>query len=371
MMTLLAAAIPILFFGGLAASAWYVDTRLRALFGITAQRRSTLVAVAVIVGIVATMGVTATSANAAAGILYVIAGYVFTFYLYLLFALLCLHGVQRITNMRKAFSGTGAVLLALAATAAGVMQANDFVVNETAIKLAGLNREVRVVQISDVHLGHHRGLDYLARIVEETNRRKPDLVLITGDLVDSNVALQPDVLRPLSSLSAPTYFVGGNHENYIDLPRALDLIARSGVKILHNEMVEAHGLQLVGLDYMKADQQTFDMHPSADIRTIQSTLSRLQLRKELPSVLMHHSPVGVQYAHSAGIDLMLSGHTHAGQLFPATLIAALIFPFNHGLYQQGKTQIYVSQGAGTFLQRIRLGSANEIDLLHLLPGGDS
>ena len=206
MMTLLAAAIPILFFGGLAASAWYVDTRLRLLFEMPSHWRSALASIAVIVGSVASMGITATSANAVTGIFYVIAGYAFTFYLYLLIALLCLHGVQYIMALPKTFSGVAAVLLALATTVVGALQANAFVVNEMVIRLAGLKREVRVIQISDVHLGHHRGRDYLAEIVEETNRQKPDLVLITGDLVDSNVVLQPDVLAPLSGLSAPAYF---------------------------------------------------------------------------------------------------------------------------------------------------------------------
>ena len=162
-------------------------------------------------------------------------------------------------------------------------------------------------------------------------------------------------------------FVGGNHENYIDSARALELIARQGVKILHNEKVETNGIQLVGLDYMRADEQTFDMHPSADTRTIQSVLADLPVSAELPAVLMHHSPVGVRYVAAAGIDLMLAGHTHGGQLFPATIIAGLLFPFNQGLYVRGDTQVFVSQGAGTFLPRIRLGTGNEINFIRLLP----
>lgn len=369
MTTLLALVVPILFFLGLAVSTWYVDARLRTSFGLGASRWPARVVTALsVVGIVAVVGATATSANSVAGVLYTLGGYFFTFYLYLFLALLCLHPIQRL--WRPVLVRTGAALAlttALVATGFGAFWAGTFSVNETEIRIAGLDKPVTVMQISDVHLGHHRGGEYLTRIVQETNRHRPDLVLITGDLVDSNAALLQGVLDPLSGFMAPVYFVSGNHETYIDTARAFDLISRNGVKILHNEMVETHGLQLIGLDYMKADDETFDMHPSDDPRTIKSVLAGLPINDKTPSVLMHHSPVGLPYIEDAGIDLMLSGHTHAGQVFPATLIAQAIFPFNRGLYAREKTQVFVSQGAGTFLQRIRLGVSNEIDLIRLLP----
>jgi len=125
------------------------------------------------------------------------------------------------------------------------------------------------------------------------------------------------------------------------------------------------GIQLIGLEYLKADEDTFDMHPSTKTDTIKSVLEELTLRNDMPSVLMHHSPVGVQYADAAEINLMLSGHTHAGQIFPFSLIARLTFPFSSGLYQQGNTKLFVSNGAGAYMVRMRLGSRNEINLLRL------
>ncbi|MCP4647920.1 MAG: hypothetical protein GY852_09355 [bacterium] len=84
-----------------------------------------------------------------------------------------------------------------------------------------------------------------------------------------------------------------------------------------------------------------------------------------PAFLMHHSPVGLEYVSTQGIALMLSGHTHAGQIFPATLVTPLLFPLNKGLHQRGNTYFFVSQGAGTYGPRIRLGSSNEINLIRL------
>ena len=162
----------------------------------------------------------------------------------------------------------------------------------------------------------------------------------------------------------PVYFCTGNHEHYVDMEKALDIIAGHGVRILHNEVVQTNGFQLVGLDYMNADENTFDMH-AVNKLTIKEELPKILLDQNLPVVLMHHSPVGLDYVVKAGVDLMLSGHTHAGQMFPATLINNYIFPLNKGLHRKGGTTFFVSQGAGTYGPRIRLGSNNEINLIRL------
>jgi len=118
------------------------------------------------------------------------------------------------------------------------------------------------------------------------------------------------------------------------------------------------------LDYMNADENSFDMH-AVNRLTIKEELPKIPLSKNLPVVLMHHSPVGLEYVSRAGVDLMLSGHTHAGQIFPATLLTPFLFPLNKGLHRQDDTTFFVSQGAGTYGPRMRLGSANEINLIRL------
>ena len=145
------------------------------------------------------------------------------------------------------------------------------------------------------------------------------------------------------------------------------LLGWYGVNALRSQVVETHGLQLVGLDYMNADEDTFELHPSDDSRTIKSVLASLHLKDGMPSVLLQHSPAGAQYAAANGIDLMIAGHTHGGQFFPGTLVATAIFPFTHGLYRRGPLQVFVSQGAGTFMSRVRLGTSNELNILRLRP----
>jgi predicted MPP superfamily phosphohydrolase len=141
------------------------------------------------------------------------------------------------------------------------------------------------MQLSDIHVGHHRGRKYLEKIVESTNQRKPDIVLITGDLIDSEAAFLPEELEPLARFPAPVYYVRGNHEKYVDAERTFALVKKYGVNVLRNQVVETHGLQLVGLDYMNADEDTFDLHPSV--------LTSLHLKGGMPSVLLHHSPAGL------------------------------------------------------------------------------
>lgn len=359
--------VPLAFFGLVGASVFYVDAQLRKLFSLPRKALTRGVLGALVFGALLAIALGATSANPLVGSAYVAGGYVFTVYLYLVLVLLVGHVLTLLWRRSITLVRVAALVGPVAATVVGAIQAGDLVVNEASIQLPKLERPVDVMLVSDVHLGHHRSRDYLAKLVALTNARDPDIVLVTGDFVDADIALDPSVFEPLKALRAPVIYVGGNHEKEIDEHKALRLIEEQGVRVLHNRVEVVKGLQVVGLDYMKPDDQTFDMHPSKDKRTIQGTLVSMTLNPAFPTVLMHHSPVGASYAASAGVDLMVAGHTHGGQLFPATLIAAAMFPFNHGLYREGSLQVFVSRGAGTFLQRVRLGSVNEINLLRLRP----
>lgn len=181
--------------------------------------------------------------------------------------------------------------------------------------------------------------------------------------LSSAAAFKPGILDSLKDLQAAAYYVIGNHEIDVDADRATALIASLGVRVLHNEQVQTHGLNLLGLDYMKADEETFDMHPSTKMETIRSTLESMHLPSAIPTVVV------LQYVEKVGAALMLAGHTHGGQMFPGTAFASLTFPHNKGLYRHGRTQVFVTLGAGTFLQKSRIGTGNEIDLITLTPEG--
>jgi predicted MPP superfamily phosphohydrolase len=100
---------------------------------------------------------------------------------------------------------------------------------------------------------------------------------------------------------------------------------------------------------------------------LETTLPKLKLNPDLPTVAFHHSPIGIEYFHEAGVDVLIAGHTHGGQMFPWTLLAPLQFPYTKGRYTYKGMQIYVSQGAGTFGPPLRIGTSNELSHIVLVP----
>lgn len=259
------------------------------------------------------------------------------------------------------------VIIALAAlvTIYSLWNAASFRVNHLEIPINGLEKEICIVHISDVHIDGFRGKGYLEEIVAAAGREKPDLVLITGDIIDNGHSLTEETFSPLKKFAAPVYFTAGNHETYAGKDKTLRVLAANGVTILRNQVIETHAIRLIGLDYMNADPESFDMHGSRRGVTIKEFLAGLDLSVRKPTVLMHHSPKGVEYVSRSGVDLMLAGHTHGGQIFPVTYLGRLVHPYNKGLYKHNGTYIYVSQGAGTFGPRMRLGTRNEITVIRL------
>ncbi|MDR0311527.1 MAG: metallophosphoesterase, partial [Acidobacteriota bacterium] len=245
-----------------------------------------------------------------------------------------------------------------------LLNAVSFKTAYIAISVKNLENEVKIAQISDVHLGAARCKSYLEKIVKKTNEFKPDFVAITGDIADGKAALNKDMLAPLKDLEAPAYFVYGNHDVYTGLDEIIKKLEENNVKVMQNEVLTVNGIKLIGLKYMKADDSAYDPHQVTD-ETVKDTLPVLDLSGDNPKVVLHHGPWGIEYMNKHGVDLALTGHTHAGQIFPASLIAKKNFPYNRGLYEYNGTYMYVSQGAGTFLPRMRLGTNNEINLITL------
>ena len=213
---------------------------------------------------------------------------------------------------------------------------------------------MNIAHLSDIHLGC-TSTAYLARIVERTNSLSPDLVLITGDLFDSHRGLTPQDIAPLNDLTAPTFFVTGNHELYFGLDDAMNLLATTDIKPLRNEMITFKDIQLIGID---------DSHR---LRHLPEQLAQLPLDPNHYNVLMYHRPRFLEYAAAANIDLMLSGHTHYGQIFPFNYIVGLSHPHLKGLHQLDNCSLYVSPGTGVWGPKMRLGSHNQITLLQLSP----
>ena len=353
----------------LALSAWYVPYRFKKLWGIKRilpLQISLFLLLAALYAMLIQGVYTAASPLVAAA--YNGLGLFFIFHVYLF---VCLAATHILAPLLKRIPGKGiaaaCVCICLGLVGFGFYQARSFTVTKHAIVVNGLAKPVSVMHISDLHLGAQRGEKYLREVIEAVKRHKPDMVVYNGDLVDSDIALRPELFALFKGVDATQFFTTGNHEFYVAFDKALALIENAGIRILRSEMLETHGLQLIGLEYMNADRRTYDSH-MVNYLTIEEELPKIRRSASLPSLLLHHSPVGLRYVSQDGIDVMLAGHTHGGQLFPGNILSAIRFPLGKGRHQIGGTTLLVSQGAGTFGPWMRLGTFNELQFVTLVPG---
>jgi len=268
---------------------------------------------------------------------------------------------------RVAVAGASAVATGVASY--GVWRAfQPPLLREVAVRLPGLPRSLdgfRLVQMSDLHIGDVLGRPFLEELVRRCNALRPDLVAVTGDLVDGSVEhLGPAVsaLRELTSRHG-TFFITGNHEYYSGDREWAQALTDMGIQVLRNRYVtlgDAGGrLDLVGVD----DYGQRDVPNGRGYDLDQALSGRDPSR---PAVLLAHQPRGVEEALARGIGLQLSGHTHGGQLFPITLLVDAAYRYSAGLYRVGEGHVYVSRGTGFWGPPMRIGSPPEITAVTLL-----
>lgn len=221
-----------------------------------------------------------------------------------------------------------------------------------------------IVQLSDVHVGPTIRRGFIERVVERCNELSPDLVVITGDLVDGSVAQLREHVAPLQQLRAKhgVYFVTGNHEYYSGASAWCAELSRLGIRVLRNERVSIgdgdDSFDLAGVDDYSAHR--FGGGHGADLaRAVEGR----DVTREL--VLLAHQPREVFEAQKHGVGLQLSGHTHGGQMWPWNWLVRLQQPVVSGLERFGDTQIYVSNGTGYWGPPMRLGAPAEITRITL------
>ncbi len=230
------------------------------------------------------------------------------------------------------------------------------------VRLAGLGHGLeglRIVQISDLHI--HRPLDvhFLRRVVRRVNALAPDVVAVTGDLVDGPVSAVRDFIAPLGDLRARfgVYYVTGNHEYYWGGPEWEAEVHRLGLTVLRNthRVIRDAGSELAlgGVP----DLQGIRFHPDHACRP---DLAFAGAPEGAPRVLLAHQPSAARAAAGAGVHLQLSGHTHGGQIFPFHLLVWLTQPVLSGLRKLFGIWVYTHRGTGTWGPRMRLLASPEI-----------
>ena len=274
---------------------------------------------------------------------------------------------ERRQAISRMFAG-GAAILGLGASAMGVASAlSPVAVKKVRVAIDRLSRAAsgtRIVQITDVHIGPTIGRGFIEDVVARINALKPDVVAITGDLVDGSVKELAEHVAPLAKLEAKhgVYFVTGNHEYYSGVDEWIAHLRTLGVKVLRNERVRIggeHGFDLAGIDDHSSD--SYGKGHGSDLKRA------LEGRDgERACVLLAHQPRGIELADELGVDLQLSGHTHGGQMFPWNLAVRLQQPFVAGLHRLTRAQIYVSKGTGYWGPPMRVGAPAEITEIELV-----
>jgi predicted MPP superfamily phosphohydrolase len=224
---------------------------------------------------------------------------------------------------------------------------------------------LRIVQISDLHISRLFGARHVARLVEQVQALKPDLIAVTGDLVDGSLGDLAKDVRPLAELKAPlgVYYVTGNHEYFWDAEAWIREFRRLGFEVLDNRHRSLRrgqaSLRIFGIPDPMAKH--LGLGPSADLHAALADAPPADF-----SLLLAHQPSAWSLAEAAQVDLFLAGHTHGGQFFPFNLLIRLFHKYSSGLHRHNaKTWIHVHTGSGFWGPPSRLGVPPQIALLEL------
>jgi predicted MPP superfamily phosphohydrolase len=268
--------------------------------------------------------------------------------------------------------GAGTVGIVLALLVFGTLEARSPRVTRYTLEIPKRNStrdSLRAVFISDIHLGTLIANSCLEHLVDLVQSLSPDIVLLGGDVLDEDLGpfVKQNMTKTLANLKAPmgVYAIPGNHE-YIGrhLTEFSEYLKEAGVQILIDETVQvADSFMLIGRNDRSAGM--FNGTKRKDLSALLEGLNR-----DLPWILLDHQPYQYEEVEEAGVDLMLSGHTHRGQIWPNQYITRKVYELDYGYKKKGKSHFIVSSGYGTWGPPLRIGSPPEIVLLEIrfLPG---
>lgn len=225
-------------------------------------------------------------------------------------------------------------------------------------KLSGGSQPVKIVAISDIHLGNGTGKTALKRYVKMINGQKPDVILISGDLIDSSVVplYAENMAEELAELKAPLgiYMINGNHEYISGINESTRFIKNTPIQLLRDSVVVLpNGIQLVGRD----DRSN---HARCSLKELMTNVDKTK-----PVILLDHQPYELEETEKAEVDLQFSGHTHRGQVWPLSLVTDNIFEQSHGYRRWGNSHIYVSSGLSLWGPPFRIGTDSEMVVFQL------
>ena len=226
---------------------------------------------------------------------------------------------------------------------------------EITIQSEKVTKPVKLVMVSDLHLGYHNQREEFARWIDIINAEQPDLVLIAGDIIDGSMRplKEQRMYEEFRRLKAPVYACLGNHEYYSGEPDAQQFYRDAGIHLLQDSVAVVGDVCIIG-----RDDRTNIHRASLGVIMKKADLSKY-------CVLLDHQPYHLEQAERQHVDFQFSGHTHHGQVWPISWITESIYECAFGAHKRGHTNYYVSSGLGIWGGKFRIGTRSEYIVLNL------
>ena len=275
-------------------------------------------------------------------------------YLVILFLLMdlgrLLHIVPKTVLYANWYTAAAVTVLMVAVFAAGYANYMHKARHSVALPTAKIAAKgVKLVMMSDLHLGYHNNRKELARWVDMVNAERPDIVLLAGDVVDGSLRplWEEDMAAELRRIKAPVYACLGNHEYYAGIDGSLDFYREAGITLLRDSAATVGGITIVGRDDRSNRHR----------KSIGALMRGVDTSRYV--ILLDHQPYHLEQAERAGVDFQLSGHTHHGQTWPISWITESVYEDAYGPWRRGGTRYYVSSGIGIWGAKFRIGTCSE------------
>lgn len=221
-----------------------------------------------------------------------------------------------------------------------------------------LDNPVKIVALSDLHLGYTINNNELKKWIDLINHENPDVVLLVGDIIDNHLspAIEQKMDLTLKKIKSKqgVFAVVGNHEYFSGIEQSKQFLKQCGITLLNDSMILVdNAFYIVG----REDRS------NSNRKTIQNLCQYAEPSK--PIILMDHQPYHLEEAALHNIALQISGHTHGGQLFPISLITKLMYEKSHGYLKKGNTQYFITSGMGIWGGKFRIGTHSEYVVINM------
>ena len=255
------------------------------------------------------------------------------------------------------FEAAGYVILFVVflLTVYSIYNATTFSIRTIKVESEKLKKPLKIVQLSDLHVGATHRKDFLDKSIEIVNEINPHFVVLTGDLLDGVHHYRGDEFECLRKIRCPVFFVLGNHEQFLDMKEVYRLLDKTNMTFLRNRSVIHEDIQIIGID------------DTPNKGTFLKNFRKINVDNDKFTLLLYHRPNVFKEVSKADVDPMLSGHTHAGQIFPLNILMMIVDGPVEGIHRRNDLVLYVSNGTGWWGPPMRLGSRNEITIVDLIP----